>query len=66
MPNGLVDLVIKKDGHYEEVDVKTLQVGNRGPVFAWNNYLSEEQLERGVRILFVSVDGTVGWNRDYF
>lgn len=66
-PNGDVDLIAKKDNQFIEIDVKTVNRNNRAKDFnfSWKSYLSENQIERGVKILFVH-GNKVGWNRDYF
>ena len=60
---GEVDLVAIKDGEISRIDVKSVQVTNRGMVFRTTKH--EEILDKGIRLLWVLGD-TVGWNRDYF
>lgn len=62
---GDVDLVVLKDSTFTKIDVKTVRYGRDGACFSWKSYLSKEQLEAGVKVLFVEGD-KVGWNRDYF
>lgn len=67
LPRGDIDLVTIKGEEVRRIDVKTLGISdnNKDWNFSWNSYLSKEQQDKGIKILFVK-NGIVGWNRDYF
>lgn len=67
-PIGEVDLIAAKAGGgvVIEVDVKTLRkASSKRYNFLKKDYLTEDQIDRGIKPLFVFGD-TVGWNKSYF
>lgn len=62
---GSVDLIALKDGELRKIDVKTLTRRSDGElVFRTSGH--DKILENGIVLLWVSKEGRVGWNRDYF
>lgn len=64
-PTGQVDMIAVKDSKIIEIDVKMLASHEGDFNFSWATHLTKDQIERGVKPLFV-YKNTVGWNRDYF
>lgn len=62
--SGSVDLIATKGEVTLKIDVKTIRTTNRGWVFRAPDH--EARLAAGIVFLWVSHDGQVGWNRDYF
>ena len=61
---GPVDLIVLKDGQTQLIDVKTVQilVTKAGSCMVNGPKLKPEQIELGVRALFVTPDGLCDWH----